>query len=273
MGDLQMQADCGGKNAMKRLFAALILASGVVLWTAPAVSGDPVISDNRLLTDERRMAILEAKLASLQREANLLEAHRAIERLQQAYGHYVSLGMAAEAAALFSDSPAASIEFAQQGIYLGRSRIEAFLKASGARLNPGEFRENAVMQGVIHVAADGRTAKARWRSLVMGGMQGEDGRWTEGPYENEYVKEGGVWKIATLHWYTTVEASYDKGWHRQPYPVAGPLQELPPDRPPSMVYQSYPNYFLPPYHYFNPVTGKPVAWDEPLAGGTQGGAR
>jgi SnoaL-like domain len=266
-----MQADGGGKNAMKRLFAALALASGVVLWTGPAISGDPVISDSRLLTDERRMAILEAKLASLQREANLLEDHRAIERLQQAYGHYVSLGMAAEAAALFSDSPAASIEFAQQGVYLGRTRIEAFLKASGARLLPGEFRENAVMQGVIHVAADGRTAKARWRSLVMGGMQGEDGRWTEGPYENEYVKEGGQWKIATLHWYTTVEASYDKGWHRQPYPVAGPLQELPPDRPPSMVYQSYPNYFLPPYHYFNPVTGKPVAWDEPLAGGTQGG--
>ena len=251
---------------MKRLFAALAFLGSAILWTSPAISGDPVISDNRLLTDERRMVILEAKLASLQQEANLIEDHRAIERLQQAYGHYVSLGLTAEAASLFSDSPTASIEYAQQGVYLGRARIEAFLKASGATLRPGEFRETNIFQGVIHVAPDGRSAKARWHSLVMGGVQGEDGRWTEGPYENEYVKEGGVWKIATLHWYTTVDASYDKGWHRQPYPVAGPLQELPPDLPPSIRYQSYPNYFLPPYHYLNPVTGKSVAWDYPQEG-------
>jgi len=66
-----------------------------------------------------------------------------------------------------------------------------------------------------------------------------------------------------------VDASYDKGWHRQPYPAAGPLPELPPDQPPSIVYQSYPNFFLPPYHYLNPVTGKPVAWDDSQAGGAR----
>jgi hypothetical protein len=236
---------------------------------ATSAARDPIITDNRILTDERRLAILETRLASLQREANLIEDHRAIERLQQAYGHYVSEGRATEAAALFSGSPVASIEYAQQGVYLGRARIEAFLKASGARLLPGEYRETPIMQSVIHVAADGLTAKARWRSLVMGGMQGEDGRWTEGPYENEYVKENGTWKIARLHWYTTVEASYDRGWHRQPYPVAGQLAELPPDLPPSIAYRSYPNFFLPPYHYLNPVTGKPVAWDDNQAGGAQ----
>jgi len=97
-------------------------------------------------------------------------------------------------------------------------------------------------------------------------MQGQDGQWQEGPYENEYVKEGGVWKIARLHWYTTVSSSYDKGWHRQAYPIAGPLRDLPPDRPPSVVYQGFPSFFLPPYHYLHPVTGKPVAWDSAPAG-------
>lgn len=212
------------------------------------------------------MQILEAKLASLQREVLLIEDRKAIERLQQLWGHYVSEGMAREAAALFSISPAASIEYAQQGVYLGRARIEAFLKASGAKVGAGELRETPVMQAVIDVAPDGATAKARWRSLVMGGVHGQDGRWEEGPYENEYVKEGGVWRISRLHWYTTMSGSYDKGWHRQAFPAAGPLAALPPDQPPSVRYQSFPSFFLPPYHYFNPVSGKPVIWDYPPAG-------
>jgi hypothetical protein len=244
---------------MKRIL--LICAAASALATVSAAAAEPIVTDSRLITEERRVQMLEAKLASLQREVNLIEDRKAIERVQQIWGHYVSEGMAAEAAALFSDGPAASIEYAQQGVYIGKARIEAFLKASGARVQPGELRETPVMQAVIHVAADGQTAKGRWRSLVLGGMTGQDGLWQEGPYENEYVKEGGVWKIARLHWYTTVNGSYDLGWHRKSYPIAGPLRDLPPDRPPSVVYQSFPAFFLPPYHYLHPVTGKPVAWD------------
>jgi hypothetical protein len=58
-----------------------------------------------------------------------------------------------------------------------------------------------------------------------------------------------------------VEASYDKGWAKGARQAAAPLKDLPPDRPPSVVYQSFPSYFLPPYHYTHPVTGKPVGWD------------
>lgn len=244
----------------------LLLLATLALAVPVVPAAEPIVSDSRLITDERRLQILEAKLASLQREVNLIEDRKAVERLQQLWGHYVSEGMAAEAAALFSASPLASIEYAQQGVYLGRARIEAFLKASGAKLQPGELRETPVMQAVIHVAADGLTAKGRWRSLVMAGIHGQDGVWQEGPYENEYVKENGVWRIARLHWYMTVNSSYDKGWHRQPYPILGPLRDLPPDRPPSVTYQSFPSFFLPPFHYLHPVTGKPVAWDDAPAG-------
>jgi hypothetical protein len=229
-------------------------------------AGEPVITDSRVISEERRVQILEVKLASLQREINLVEDRKAIERLQQQWGHYVSEGMAAEAAALFADGPTASIEYAQQGVYLGRARIEAFLRASGAKLAPGELRETPVMQAVMHVAPDGQTARARWRSLVLGGVHGQDGHWEEGPYENEYVKQAGTWKISRLHWYTTMSSSYDRGWHRAPQPALGPLRELPPDLPPSVVYRSFPSFFLPPFHYAHPVTGRPVAWDNPPAG-------
>ena len=248
---------------MRKLLLLVLLGCAATL-EAPA--GEPAISDSTIITEERRIQLLEAKLASLQRQVNLIEDRKAIERLQQMWGYYVSEGMAREAAALFSDSPAASIEYAQQGIYLGKARIEAFLKASGVALGQSELRETPVMQPVVNVAPDGLSARARWRSLVLGGAYGQDGRWQEGPYENEYVKENGSWKIAKLHWYVTVSGSYDKGWHRQAFPIAGPLPDLPPDRPPSIVYQSFPSFFLPPFHFLHPITGKPVAWDEPEGG-------
>jgi hypothetical protein len=246
----------------------MLLIAGAAMLALAARAAEPVVTDSRLITDDRRLQILEAKLASLQREVNLIEDRKAIERLQQLWAHYVSEGMATEAAALFSASPVASIEYAQQGIYLGRPRIEAFLKAGGARLQPGELRETPVMQAVIHVAADGLSAKGRWRSLIMGGIHGQDGTWQEGPYENEYIKEKGVWRISRLHWYMTVNGSYDKGWHRQSFPITTPLRDLPPDQPPSLVYQSFPSFFLPPFHFLHPVTGMPVAWDD-----TSGDAR
>jgi len=253
---------------VRGLLFTLLGAAAVAL---PALAYDPVVTDSRVLNEERRVQLLEAKLASLQREVELIEDRKAIERLQQQWGHYISEGMATEAAALFSSSPVASIEFAQQGVYFGRARIEAFLKAGGARLAPGELRETPMIQPVIHVATDGLSAKARWRSLVMGGVHGQDGRWEEGPYENEYVKEGGTWKISRLHWYTVIAGSYDLGWHKQAYPPAGPLADLPPDAEPTLKYQSFPNFYLPPYHYPHPVTGKPVAWDNPQDGAQEKG--
>lgn len=245
-----------------------LCAAGCLLAPALLTAAEPIVTDSRVITEERRVQLLEAKLAALQVEVGLIEDRKAIERLQQQWGHYVSEGMASEAAALFSASPVASIEFAQQGVYLGRARIEAFLNA--VRPAAGELRETPVMQPVIHVAADGRSARGRWRSLVLGGVHGQDGRWLEGPYENEYVKEDGVWKILRLHWYTTVNASYDQGWHKAPSPAPGPLAALPPDRPPSQIYQAFPGFYLPPFHFLHPVTGKPVAWDEmPQQGGAQ----
>ena len=244
------------KPGLRLVAAALTLT--VLPWAA---SADPVVTDSRVINDERRVSILEAKLASLRQQVALLEDAKSIERLQQAYGYYISEGMGSEAAALFSDSPAASIELAQQGVYLGKKRIREFLTHGGEGLKEGELLESAIMQGVVHVSPDGRSARGRWRTLIMGGTYGQDGTWTEGPYENEYVKESGVWKLQRVHWYMTVKGSYDQGWHKKNMPAAGPLADLPPDQPQTDKYQSWPAFYLPPYHYTHPVTGKPVAWD------------
>jgi SnoaL-like domain len=237
-----------------------LLLIALAVLSLPVHAGDPVVTDTRVISEERRLTLLEARLSALRLEVERLEDRRAIERLQQSYTHYVTAGRPHEAATLFSSSPEASIEFAQMGVYVGRARIEAFL-GRVAKAAPGVLNWVPTMQGVIHVAADGQSAQGRWRSLVMAGVHGQDGQWIEGPYENDYVKDNGVWKIKRLHWYTTVAASYDLGWNRGALPIAGPLPDLPPDRPPSVAYQAYPSFFVPPYHYAHPVTGKSVGWD------------
>ena len=75
----------------------LAVALGATLLLPIVASAyDPVVTSNTLITDERRLALLEGKIASLQKQLDLVEDARAVERLQQAWGHYVSEGLAHE---------------------------------------------------------------------------------------------------------------------------------------------------------------------------------
>jgi hypothetical protein len=205
-----------------------------------------------------RLAALEAELAALEDDLGLLEDTKAIKRLQRAYGYYVDKKLSREIGALFADDPGTTAELGGSGIYVGRARIAEFYDRiiGGAGLEQGELFNHMILQGVVHVAPDGLTAKGRWRALIQTGKHGESAVWAEGPYENEYVKEGGVWKFSKVHWYQTFSAPYSPGWHTAPQPMEPPLADFPPDRPPSVAYQSYPAVYQPPYHYRNPVSGR-----------------
>ncbi len=43
------------------------------------------------------------------------------------------------------------------------------------------------------------------------GHLGKEARWGEATYENEYVKQDGVWKISKLHGFITYYVEFDKG--------------------------------------------------------------
>ncbi len=65
---------------------------------------------------------------------------------------------------------------------------------------------------LINLSVDGQTAKGRWDGLAFIG-DGKGGAWiTGGIYENEYVREGRIWKIASVHFYPQYSGSYEKGW-------------------------------------------------------------
>jgi hypothetical protein len=190
-----------------------------------------------------------------QRLARLQDAEE-IENLQNAYGFYLDKWQWDSATALFAQH--GTIELAQRGVYAGKARIRASLEdAFGPQgLHQGEVNDHAFYQPVIHVAEDGRTARARVRELSILGKYGVAAYIGGGTRENEYVKENGVWRIKSDHLYLTFLADYEKGWAHGALPAPGPSKSLPPDRPASVNYRPFPAFQELPFHYPNPVTGK-----------------
>jgi hypothetical protein len=207
------------------------------------------------------LAALTHQIDALEQRKSRIEDVNAIERLQHAYGYYVDRALWDEVANLFADD--GTIEIGLDGVYVGRARVREYLYALGGGrqgLRDGELNEHLQVMPVITVAPDGLTAKARWRAIVLTGELGGDAFWGEGPYENEYVKEDGVWKIRTLHWYQALYVPYAGGWQTNPDPTGAKFVSatLPPDRPPSVEYKTWPDTYVPPFSFANPV-GKYVA--------------
>jgi len=204
---------------------------------------------------------LEGRIAALEQRKERIEDVNAIERLQAAYGYYVDRALWDEAANLFADD--GTIEIALDGVYVGKPRVREYLHALGGGrqgLADGRLSEHLQVMPVITLAPDGLAAKARWRAIALTGELGGDAFWGEGPYENEYVKDDGVWKIKTLHWYQALYVPYEGGWQTKPDPTGGKFvsSTLPPDRPPSVEYKTWPETYVPPFSFPNPV-GKYVA--------------
>jgi hypothetical protein len=218
---------------------------------------NPIVAQDAA-DDHARLNALEAELAALEQQMQLLEDTKAIKRLQRAYGYYVDKKLSRQIGALFANASGTSAQLGGSGVYVGKARITEFYDRiiGGEGLAEGELYNHMILQGIVHVADDGATANGRWRALIQIGDHGESAIWAEGPYENEYVKEDGVWKFSKVHWYQTFSAPYDPGWHKAPQPMNPPLTDFPPDRPPSAIYQSYPSIYQPPYHYKNPVSGR-----------------
>ena len=195
--------------------------------------------------------------AQLDTELQGLEDVDAIENLQNAYGYYRDRWQWDDAARLFARN--GTREVAQRGVYVGRDSVRRSFDIDGpAGVHQGEVAEHFLYQHVIHVAPDGRTAKARVRELTLAGVYGKHAEVGGEVAEDTFVKEGGVWKIQSEHQYTTFWADYAKGWSQGSMPAAGPSQAIPPDRPPTEVYSAFPDYYIPKFDYTNPVSGKPI---------------
>ncbi len=199
-----------------------------------------------------KVAELQGELTQLENEAARVADASAIKKLQRAYGYYHDQKMWDSMADLFAQE--GTIEVSLDGVYVGQKRVRQYLNALGGGsggLQHGQLNDHLNLQPVINVSEDGRTARGRWRAVLMTGEIGKRASWGEGVFENEYVKRDGVWKISKLHWYQTFMVPYEGGWAKHKDATNGVFvsKTLPPDRPPTEQYSVWPDVYTPPFHY------------------------
>ena len=222
------------------------------------------------------MSDMDKRIEALERRVGELEDINAIRRLHWAYGYYIDFNRAEDVVQLFARD--GSVVFLS-GEYLGHEGVRRlygtwfqnyFTKGVDGPVY-GFLLDHFQMQDIITVAPDRQTAKGRFRGMLMGGShetrdykpEGLPLQFLEaGLYENDYVREDGVWKIKRLDYMMQWQADYDDGWsktvaHLQPATETYPDNPLGPDvlLPPEKVRKTWPHQQDVPMHFAHPRFG------------------
>ncbi len=206
----------------------------------PKVFTPPLHFDAPSMSAPRSLAATPMKMpssrelaAALKQVQRVMDWHE-VENLQNAYGYYAEKSLWSDIAQLFAVDGVLQIDGMQ---ITGRDDIVGMLNALGPE-GPKQDALNSQLQlqPVIHVAADGNSAKIRSRLLQL--ARDSEGRplWGGGIYESELVKENGVWKFSRLYLEPTYQVLYKGGWARN---EAGAGEMLP-------------TQFTVPFHYRRP---------------------
>jgi hypothetical protein len=191
------------------------------------------------------------RLDALDQRITRLEDMNQIERLQRLYGFFVDKGQWTQLSELFADD--ATLEIGGKGLFVGKKRVLEYMQTAfgpdGAR--EGGLANHMQFQSIPDISPDGKTGWIRSRAWVM-----SNGGWGLPLYEDAFVKQDGVWKFKRESGPFTMYSSW-KGWGHDALNNTWPDKFDPaPDLPPSTIYLTYPAYYIIPYHYPNPVTGK-----------------
>lgn len=220
-----------------------------------------------------RLAKAFAKAQTIDARADRVGDINELRNLQQIYGYYVDEALWDQVVDLFAED--GTLETGFNGVFAGKDNIRRYLYSlTGGKpgLAHGELNNHIQLSPVITLAPDGQSAKGRWRALIQTGSfgKGSGGNWGEGIYENEYVRDGGVWKIRKLHFFVKFYAPYEGGWTRAPkeHSATYGKSKVKPTRPTSVKYQAFPAQFTPPFHYENPGRAAGPAPVIDSAGGT-----
>lgn len=225
------------------------------------------------MTHETELHAIRSELEALRREVGIQADIHAVRTLQFKYGYYMDKCLFGAVIDLFAED---AVLYFMNGIFRGKRGARRLYGGASGLSGPvrGMLFEHIIAQDIVDVAPDRRTAKGRFRCFMQGGVH-ESKRdapprippqfLEAGIYENEYVKDDGVWKIQLFDYRIVYQARLEDGWARSggellmvsPYTSTYPddprgpdeLRQLPP---------VWPEVFIMPFHYAHPVTGEPV---------------
>jgi len=232
---------------------------------------------------EMDSALVE-RLDALESRVGELEDFNAIRRLHWAYGYYIDFNRPNEVAELFSRD---GVVVFLSGEYHGHASIKRLYGDWFAQLftqgRPGPVDglvlDHFQMQDIITVAPDRQSAKGRFRAMLLGGWHDSviDRKpdfmpqqfWEAGIYENDYVREDGVWKIKRLDYLMQWQGDYETGLahtvaHLQPAALRYPEDPTGPDvlLPAAQIRQTWPHRQDVPMHFAHPRFGALLAGEE-----------
>lgn len=224
------------------------------------------------MTPAEEIAALKAQLSELSHQVGILEDIHTIRTLHFKYGYYMDRWLFSEVADLFAQNCVIHIG---NGIFRGKAGALRLYGGAAGEHGPafGVLTEHLQLQDVVTVAPDRKSAKARFRCFMTGGVHcskpDRPGNfpsqyWEGGVYENAYVNEDSVWKIQSLNYNIVWQAEYERGWANStgklllvsPFTKTYPEDPHGPDELATEPLRFWPEVFVVPFHYPHPVTGK-----------------
>ena len=162
-------------------------------------------------------AFADAPPDGFARDVERVEGVRAVKTLQSSYAQYAQYGLWNEVGALFAPDG----RFVFDGMIKpaqtakGPAAIAQFLRTRYGAGHEGLAADGLstmfIEAPVVNLSSDGAGAKARWQAIIFHG-HGSEARIEGGVFENDYVRERGVWKIATARYFPQYDGPYEEGW-------------------------------------------------------------
>ncbi|MBN1655939.1 MAG: nuclear transport factor 2 family protein [Deltaproteobacteria bacterium] len=228
-------------------------------------SGKAKAIDQEPIENEDRLQQLQIRIEELENKIGIQEDIEAIRTLMYTYTYYMDRALFSQVLDLFSENTV-SCEAGGRGVYLGKEgcrtlwmNIWGIYGGAEDKFRYGALAEHYVTKLVITVAPDRQSAKSRGHYFSIGGVfnRPEYTSMQTGIYRLDYVKEDGVWKISKF-WLPFTTTGYNfSTWSSEPGYSGCPSSDYPPDEP-TTFYHPFPEVYVVPFHYPNPVTGQEV---------------
>jgi hypothetical protein len=182
---------------------------------------------------EQKMAAMEKKVAVLEREVGRAQAVGQIQNLinRMQYYHSINKDKLIYEKIFAHKAPDIRLHFGEQGYWEGEgvkmvSTMEMGPSPAGEDARKGQMIMHLMLQPVIEIAGDGKTAQATfWAAGIMAMRDRKTGgagcSWEWNRYGDDFIKEDGEWKLWHHHVYPLFRIGYDDKWADQFKPKAG----------------------------------------------------